>query len=250
MENINKKELCEKFGALWFQKVVFKVEDLKFKFIDKFCPNIGDWYSKQCDKKVNKLCSKDISEEEKSRIKYEYNLKKLRFKRELVEKKNRNYHFNMNNASSFKKYLMSNKKIHQNGMIANLIWIGVCGLLIPVTNGVALGAISFWLGYNVIALGVNFQCVNLQNYNLCRFEERKETLEKIERRSCERDVKNFAKVGKKIYNNLCDRIETPDSKEIVASISTTQELEELRKLALEVKKQHLKSETSKVFVKK
>lgn len=103
MDNCKKKKLYERLGALWFQKVVFKVEDLKFKFIDKFCPNIDKWYSKQCDKKVNKLCSKNISIEEKNKIKYEYNLRKLRFKREIVEKKNRNYHFDMNNASSFKK---------------------------------------------------------------------------------------------------------------------------------------------------
>ncbi|MBQ7105505.1 MAG: hypothetical protein IJN90_06575 [Bacilli bacterium] len=249
MDNLKKKEIYEKLGAVWFQKVVFKVEDLKFKFIDKFCPNIRDWYVNQCDKKANKLCSRDISLEEKNKIKYEYNLKKMRFKRELVEKKNRNYHFTMNNASSFKNYLLSNKRIHKNGMIWNFIWIGLCSCAIPFTSGLGLGLIISWLGYNVIALGINFQCVNLQNYNLCRFEERKEAFEKIEKRSRERDAKNFAKVGKTIYNKLCDRVETPESYEVVSSITTIQELEQLKKLALEVKGQRTK-EASRVLVKK
>ena len=41
----DEKKIYEILGATWFQKIVFKAEDLKFKFIDKFCPNIYDWYS-------------------------------------------------------------------------------------------------------------------------------------------------------------------------------------------------------------
>lgn len=245
---MDKEKLYEKLGASWFQKVVFKVEELKFKFIDKFCPNIGTWYSKKCDIKANKLCLKATTEEEKTRIRIKYNYKKMAFKREIIEKKNRNYHINFNNASSFRDYLLWNKKVHKNGMIWNLIWIGLCGVSLPFTSGVSLGIVATWLGYNVIALGVNFQCVNLQNYNLCRFDKRKDTLERLEKRSRKRDVKNFAKVGEKIYNKLCNRIETPASKEIVSTITDKEELEQLRKLALEVKSQ--REESSKVMVKK
>ena len=93
-----------------------------------------------------------------------------------------------------------------------------------------------------------FECVNLQNYNLCRYEKREDTLVKIERRSRDRDVKNFAKVGEKIYNKLCNRIEIPKSSEVVSSITDKEELEQLRKLALEVKEQRQKN--SRVLVKK
>ena len=53
---MEKEKLYEMLGAYWFQKVVFKVEDLKFKFRDRFCPNIDSWYCNYCDKKVKKRC--------------------------------------------------------------------------------------------------------------------------------------------------------------------------------------------------
>ena len=55
---MDKEKLYRLLGASWFQKVVFKVEDLKFKFIDRFCPNIDNWYCNYCDKRVHKLCLK------------------------------------------------------------------------------------------------------------------------------------------------------------------------------------------------
>ena len=43
-EDYKKKiALCEKLGATKFQKVVFKVEELKYKFIKKFLPNYTKW---------------------------------------------------------------------------------------------------------------------------------------------------------------------------------------------------------------
>ena len=73
-------------------------------------------------------------------------------------------------------------------------------------------------------------------------------MKKIERRSKSRDVKNFAKVGEKIYNNLCNRVEIPKSSEVVSTITDKEELEQLRKLALEVKEQ--RENSSKVLIKK
>ena len=71
MKNLeSKKVLYEKLGALKFQKVVFYVEKLKFKIIDKFFPDIDSWFNNYCDKKVKKLCSKNISEEEKNHIRF------------------------------------------------------------------------------------------------------------------------------------------------------------------------------------
>ncbi len=245
---MNKEKLYEVLGASWFQKVVFKVEDLKFKFIDKFCPSIDSWYCNYCDKKVKKLCLKLENEEEKEKIRLKYNFKKMVFKKELREKKNRNYHIDFNNASKFKDYLLWNKKVHKNGMIWNGIWISLCSLALFFTGGIGSVLTYIWLGYNIVALGVNFECVNLQNYNLCRYEKREDTLVKIERRSRDRDVKNFAKVGEKIYNKLCGRIEIPKSSEVVSSITDKEELEQLRKLALEVKEQRQKN--SRVLVKK
>ena len=245
---MDKEKLYRLLGASWFQKVVFKVEDLKFKFIDRFCPNIDKWYCNYCDKRVHKLCLKVDSKEEKERIRLNYNFKKMSFKKELRDKKNRNYHIDFNNASKFKDYLLWNKKVHRDGMIWNGIWISLCSLALFFTSGIASILTSIWLGYNILALGVNFECVNLQNYNILRFEEKEEVLKKMERRSKNRDVKNFAKVGERIYNKLCNRVEIPRSSDVVSDITDKEELEQLRRLALEVKEQRQTS--FKVLIKK
>jgi len=235
---MDKKKLYEKLGAVWFQKVVFKVEDLKFKFIDKFCPNIGIWYNESCDKRVKKLIEKTDDLEKKKDIIFKYNYKKMSFNRELVEKKNRNYHMNLNNASSFYKYLLHNKKVHVNGMKFNIGVILSSIILLPYVSGVLSGILGTILAYNFFALGVNFQCVNLQNYNLCRFDEKREMLEKIEERKKARDAKNYGVVGAKIYKKLETSVAMPKKEEILREMTSLDELQQLRKLVLEVKRQY------------
>lgn len=247
---MDKKKLYEKLGAVWFQKVVFKVEDLKFKFIDKFCPNIGDWYNKQCDKKAEKLIAKVSDEEKKKDIRFKYNFRKMAFNRELVEKKNRNYHMNLENASSFYKYLLHNKKVHVNGMKFNAVIISTSIALLPILNGFWFGFVASLLAYNVFALGVNFQCVNLQNYNICRFDEKREVLEKIEQRKKASDAKNYGVVGAKIYKKLESSVTIPKKEEVLKEMTTIEELEQLKRLALEIKKQHSSSDEGKQKVKK
>lgn len=254
MDNSKKKRMYEKFGALWFQKVVFKVEDLKFKFIDKFCPNIDEWYSGKCDKKANELCLKAKSDEERNAIRFEYNSKKMRFKREIIEKKNRNYHMDFNNSSTFYNYLLWNKKVHMNGIIANVVSLGITGALLPLASGFWFGAGCCFLAYNLISLGVNFECVNLQNYNIHRFNERRETLAKLEQRRKDSDAKKYALCGEKIYKKLEGSVETPKTSDVVKSMSSLEELQQLRALALEIQRQNKSDdsnlEKNKVNVKK
>lgn len=233
----DKKKIYEILGATWFQKVVFKAEDLKFKFIDKFCPNIYDWYSKYCDHKVNKLCKETNDESKKNDIRRKYNYRKMFLKRELIEKKNRNYHMTLNNANSFYDYLLWNKSIHLKGLKRNIICIAGCSISIPFISGTLLGLIITFLIFNLISFGVNFQCVNLQNYNICRFEEKRDILTKVEKRKKESDAKNYSKVGEKIYKQLEENIERPQNEKIISSLNTLEELNQLKKLTLEIKRQ-------------
>lgn len=247
---MDKKKLYEKLGAVWFQKVVFKVEDFKFKFIDRFCPNIGTWYNNQCDKKAEKLIAKTDDEEKKKDIRFKYNYRKMAFNRELVERKNRNYHMNLENASSFYKYLLHNKKVHVNGMKFNTVIIGSSIALLPMLSGFWFGAVATILAYNIFALGVNFQCVNLQNYNICRFDEKRELLEKIEQRKKASDAKNYGAVGAKIYKKLESSVTIPKKEEVLSEMTNLEELEQLKKLALEIKRQHSSDDGVKQKVKR
>jgi len=246
MKKIYKKKIYENLGAVWFQKFVFIIENLKFKFIDKFCPNISDWYSKKCDQKVAKLCLKTDDEEKRKRIRINYNYKKMYFKKEIVERKNRNYHITLNNANSFYNYLLWNKKVHLKGIIRNLISILGCSIILILSTNLLSSVALFYLIYSIIALGINFECVNLQNYNIYRFNEKKEILVKLENRQKEKDIKNYALAGKVIYKQLEEKIERPKNEEIVTNLKTKEELEQLRKLALEIKNQRSKSNEEKV----
>ena len=72
--------------------------------------------------------NEEEAEEERKNIRLIYNYNKMRFKRELVEQKMRNYHMDLNHATEFKKYLLMNKRIHQKGIKANLIKI-ICSIV-------------------------------------------------------------------------------------------------------------------------
>lgn len=250
MEDLaRKKKLYEKLGALKFQKVVFFAEKLKFKIIDKFFPNITLRFNNHCDKKVEKLCKKNISEEEKNNIRFKYNCTKMTFKREILEKKNRNYHFNSSNAGSFYKYLLWNKNIHKKGMIRDVVLILLSILGICTLSGVLNVLSIIILICSSIFLGIDFECVNLQNYNLCRFKEKKELLNKIEERKRKNDLKNYSNVSNKVYEKLNSSIMIPTSSEVVKTLNTKEELEELRKLLLEIKQQRIDNEENKAKVK-
>ena len=100
-----KIELCKKLGADKFQKVVFKVEELKFKFIRRFIPRylehmdkLFDWIgkkelesSKKSLKRYKRIkedtiqrLSRTTSEEKKTRIKKRANRKLKRIKQRII----------------------------------------------------------------------------------------------------------------------------------------------------------------------
>ena len=55
---------------------------------------------------------------------HEYQKQKLVFRKELVYKQNRNYHYDPNYPTRFIKYLEMNKKIHQRGTIHAVLPVG------------------------------------------------------------------------------------------------------------------------------
>ena len=79
---------CEKLGALQFQKVVFKVEDIKFKVLKKLWPNFLVFYDKQCDKKKRKLLKKVKTEEDRKRIIDETRKLKMAMRKEWHREQN------------------------------------------------------------------------------------------------------------------------------------------------------------------
>ena len=114
-------ELSKKLGALQFQKLVFLLERVKYYVVDKFFPNTVSDYSKRLDKRMSKELKKCNNDTERIEIVNKYRFAKLKYKKEINNKENRNYHVDMNNPLEFIKYLEKNKKIHVNGLKSNVI---------------------------------------------------------------------------------------------------------------------------------
>ena len=217
---------CEKLGALQFQKVVFKVEDIKFKVLKKLWPNFLVFYDKQCDKKKRKLLKKAKTEEDRKRIIEETRKLKMAMRKEWHREQNRNYHMDMNKPTEMIYYLNWNKNIHKRGLTVNAITIP----LLTVATAAGLPFAIPLLIEEVASAFINFQCINIQNYNIYRFKEREETFQKMEARRMESNMKKHGEAAKVISKAMEKTEEIPTMKQIIEGIETKEQLEQLRSL--------------------
>ena len=180
----------------------------------------------------NRLINKTSDHVKQELIENNYKNELILFRKELKQEKNRNYHFDIDYTKNFKKYLLWNKDVHLKGIIRNLV-------ILALSTGALIlgeGVISFILKLvltiiNSIGLIINFECVNLQNYHLARFE-RVET--KLEERKKNALLQKTQKYGNAI-NAINKQIEKSDSlPKLDVRQMKIQELEELRNLLTEV----------------
>ena len=217
---------CEKLGALQFQKVVFKVEDIKFKVLKKLWPNFLVFYDKQCDKKKRKLLKKAKTDEDRKRIIDETRKLKMAMRKEWHREQNRNYHMDMNKPTEMIYYLNWNKNIHKRGIIINAITI-------PLLTAATIAGIPFAIPFLIEELAsafINFQCINIQNYNIYRFQEREDTFKKMEARRMANNMQKHGEAAKVISKAMEKTEDIPTMKQIIEGIETKEQLEQLRSL--------------------
>ena len=222
-------KINELLGARKFQKCVFALEKLKYKMIEKFFPNMQTKYEKSLYDELEKKLSKDITEEEKNVLIKKYQMNILLSRSENNNKQNRNYHVNKDNPMDFIKYLKQNKKIHVRSIIKNgIIYI----ILIPlvVFSNISKTITIPLLLINTISTLINFECINLQNYNIKRFEQNKVKLDSIRKKREEKDLERYKEISKIISDKLNENKEIPKVEEIVDRITTKEQLQEMRKL--------------------
>lgn len=217
---------CEQLGADKFQKVVFKVEGLKYKIIKKCFPNFIKNYDKSCDKKRDKALKKAKTEEERKTIINYYRNQKMMVRKEMNREQNRNYHMNPNKPTEMIQYLNWNKKVHKRGMIKNAV-------LIPA-YGVA-SAFGFWPAIPLLAmelgsLFINFQCVNIQNCNIYRYKEKEETMKKLEERRMKRNIAEYKEAASVVSKVMEETDDIPSLSEIIERVKTPEEARQLKAL--------------------
>ncbi len=229
---IKKKiKLYEKLGARNFQSFVFKIEDIKWKVIKKVFPNYLKFVDKMIDKKTIKFLKRAKTEDIKDKIKMITKIEKMKSRKEYNRTENINYHISKSNPTDFLYYLNWNKSIHKKGLIKDLILLPIT--IIAITNSAAI-AIPLVI-YNLSSLFINFQCINLQNYNISRISLIKEKLEKQEKKKIENDISNYGDAINLVSNTIKDKENIPTIEDIVNNIKTKAQAEQLKQLILREK---------------
>ena len=223
-----KIELCEKLGANKFQKVVFKVEELKYKVIKKLFPRYIEWYDKLCDRKKKKELKKAKTKEERKKIIDHYRMQKMIMRKEFHREQNRNYHMDPNKPTEILYYLNWNKDIHMKDIIKNAI--AIPALATTAAFGIWPTVVIPFLALELGSLFVNFQCVNIQNCNIYRFKQREETMKKLEERRNKRNIEQYSEAGSLVTRTMEKTEDIPSLSQIIDSIQTKEELEQFRKL--------------------
>ena len=223
-------KINEVLGAKFFKKTVFLVERIKFKFINKLFPSSEEKYELFLKKQLDKKLNSENDEDKKRLLIRDYQNKILDARCEFNNKKNRNYHIKMDDPNKFIKYLKNNRKIHIKGLIRNaIVYLALIPLFVLLNPTFTIAGYII-LAYNTISTLINFECVNLQNYNLKRFEESKQKLIKIKEKKLARDLDKYKNISKVVSNSLNNSTNIPNIEEIVANINTKEELIELKKM--------------------
>lgn len=234
MDNKNKIKLYRALGAEKFQKVVFAVEKLKYKILRKFSPKIITWYEKQCNKQYNRQIKKNKSVDKQQLLEY-YQQEKLLFRKEIVQGKNRNYHYDPNHPTEFIKYLELNKKIHKKGLINNIMFLVGLIATIPFLGSSYPILIGSLIILDFVSLIINFECINLQNYNLCRFKAQRiyNALQKQETRKLEQNLRKLSEGMKPVSKTINTNLGIPTMDQIIENITTKEQAKQLLEYAKE-----------------
>lgn len=223
-----KLKLYKLLGAEQFQKVVFSVEKAKFKVLKKVCPNFVKHYDKMCDKRKNKELKKVCTEEERKRIIRNTQYAKMAMRKEMNSEKNRNYHMDSKKPTEIYHYLEWNKKVHKKGLILNTIFLPLS--IIAITMGFYL-AIPVLI-YEIISTAVNFECINIQNYNICRFKKAENALRKREEKQTQECIEKYGEANKVIHNCLEQTENLPTFEEIISNIKTPEQARQMKEFLM------------------
>ena len=229
-EQLKKKiKVHEKLGALKFQKVVFGVEKAKFKLLKKLWPNFIIHYDKYCDFMKRRAIKKAKTPEEIKQISRKTKFSKMAMRKELNQEKNANYHMDEDKPTEIYKYLQWNKKVHKRGIIKNAVLIPV------IATGIALGAVVLTplLIMEIVSAGINFECINIQDYNICRYKLMEEKLIQKEQKKTQKNIEEYGEASSVIYKTIEAKEDLPTLGEVIDNVENSEQLEQLKKLLIE-----------------
>lgn len=223
-----KIRLCEKLGANRFQKVVFKVEELKYKVIKKLFPRYIEWYDKLCDRFKKRDLKKAKTKQERKRVIDHYRNQKMLMRKEYHREQNRNYHMDPNKPTEILQYLNWNKAVHTRGLAKDGLFLGTLAVatILGISPTVTVPLILTSLG----SAFVNFQCVNIQNCNIYRMKQKEESIRRLEERQNTKSIERYSEAAQVISRSMDKTEDIPTMEQVIGNIQTKEELEQLKLL--------------------
>ena len=229
---LKKEEIYKKLGARQFQQLVYKAEHIKFALLKNQLSFLVPLVEKGMKRNRDKLISRANSDLEADIIDKKYKMDLLLFRKEINLEQNRNYHFNLDYTKDFDEYLKWNKRIHVKGLIKDIFSLLIfSGVSVVFSESVLCFTIPL-LVLNSISLIIDFECVNLQNYHLVRYEKVKEGINKRKKRELENKTNKYSNAISSINKQIDNSNEIP---KLDLSKMSKEELYELKGLLLEVK---------------
>ncbi len=173
----------EKLGARWLKKVVLQLEKVKYIVLRPFKGLIIKWFDWLIDKKSNKLLMNNVNSDVSEHIIYGSIIQKMMIRKEFQDEQARNYHIWFGNIGETLYYLRINKRIHTFHMKKNMVLIVMALLsLLVIKNPCWSLGLKLFVGLEALLLVKNFECVNLQNYNIDRINQCLKKRERLEQR--------------------------------------------------------------------
>lgn len=245
VEYKRKKKVYEAYGARKFQKVVMKVERIKWSFIKKHFPNYLTHYEKYYNRKCQKALKKASNDKEREIIISNFRHHLLKARKEFNHNENCNYHLDTKRPTETINYLKWNKSVHEHGIATNMaVGLAASGFLIAGVGPVLAATL---IGIQAVSAVINWQCINLQNYNICRLEYQREAFEKREAKRQQEAKEKYGDgmaVIEKAFNNTKEESNIPTPKEVVAEIKNEEQLRQVQKMMELVKQSYQQQITS------
>ena len=97
---------------------------------------------------------------------------------------------------------------------------------------------------------INFQCINIQNYNIYRFKQDEDNLKKVEKISQERNLKKYGEASKIINQCMNKTDDLPSFDDIVSNVENVEQLQQLRSMIIATKRNRFGGIEGKNYIKK
>ena len=246
VEGLRKKiRRCDKLGAKRFRPLVKKAEELKFKLLKDIFPALPEKYENHLKRKRDKELRKAKDEAERRKIIENYHKLLIEWKKEIQREKNRNYHMDENSPTEIINYVEWNKKVHIKGLITDAAVITGAAILIGAKPTLAevfmqqapsiydfittyLTPVAFvTVALELISAFINFQCINLQNSHIYRFQIVQDRLQKEEQRKRQQLLGKYGALACVYERCLSNSPELPSIQDLIKNCQTLEELQQL-----------------------